>query len=577
MTFDMRLAMDTVGNLKRAIASKTEIPEDKQVLLVSGGESLSSKQRVCSYSSAGTETSPIFLFAKINIESNLPPMPNVAYGDDTDMTEMIESCMSMQPSLDTLVARTELASDLNDQAIKQKEVCARLVHDQHLQHQGWAAVTANLEDLSRAFKDKSEMLMLTFSEFTKCKSSHKELLNKFGDDLKHLDKIPILPTLLESNRPLQDNQQTSATNAGSSGSTGSQAHTSSTSSEDSLMNLRQWIDLHDSHNSLERLVELCWRGLERFTEANAEQIRTEVQELLKSSNNTNMKEIKGLEERLFGLEKLMVDAKKVVEEQTQLALSFRNNRERFSKIKDSTLLPDLSASHKQQLQMMLSNHKKMSDYRNRCIKAKHELSSNLHARLKWIMYIEQQMSDIDAKLMIYRDNLQRLNRHLEVVDQIHRSPDLYLAAVVESLRRRRFSRRYLHWANSIAKVSQELYESEMDTRRNFESQLGSHFLSNLFPGLVRSYPPAFATVQPDPFDTKLPRITAADIQFLQSNLSGELAEKLHIPRDLPMPHIISAPSNLEDSSQGDLEDDRHSLNPTPPSSPQRQQGSECLD
>lgn len=570
MTFDMRLAMETVGELKKAIAAKFEIPEDKQVLLVSGGENLMSKQRVCSYSSAGTETSPIFLFAKINIESNQPPMPSVDYGDDNDMTEMIESCMSMQPSLDTLVARTELASDLNNQAIKQKEICAKLVHDQHLQQQGWAAVTANLEDLSRAFKDKSGMLMSAFSEFTKCKPSHQELLNKFGDDIKHLDSIPILPTLIEGNRSLQNNQQASTTTASSSGGSGSQAQISNTS-DDSLMSLRHWIDLHDSHSSLEKLVELCWRGLERFTEANAEQIRLEVQELLKSINNTNMKEIKGLEERLFGLEKLMVDAKKVVEEQSQLALSFQNNRERFSKIKDSTLLPDLSASHKQQLQMMLTNHKKMSDYRNRCIRAKHELSVNLHARLKWIMYIEQQISDIDAKLMIYKDNLQRLNRHLEVVDQIHRSPELYLASVMESLRRRRFSRRYLHWANSIAKISQELYENEMSTRKNFESKLGTHFLSNLFPGLVRSYPPPFATIQPDPFDTKLPRITAADIQFLQSNLRDELAEKLHIPKDIPMPHIISAPTNLDDSSREDSGDERHSLNPTPPSSPTRQQ------
>lgn len=685
MTFEMRLAMDTVGNLKKAIALKTEIPEDKQVLLISGGESLNNIQRVCSYSSAGTDTSPIFLFAKINIESNQPPVLNVDYGDDTDMMEMIESCMSMQPSLDTLVARTELAIDLNEQAGRQKEMCEKLVHDQHLQQQGWAAVTANLEDLTRAFRNKSEMLMLALSEFTKCKTHHKELLHKFEDDIKRLDTIPILPTLLEGNKLLNpvspayfgssarssslcvnkmqqqqykdqvrkdtnksigDNidsqksqqdeeekvdyvhrgsnkggesnptppqqQKEDATTTSPADDTESTTTTndeetkqsedefldanqetekvttcdqqqqkqqqqylpspSNTSSDDASITLRQWIDYHDKHNNLERLIELCWRGLERFTEANAEQIRHEVQELLKSANNNSMKEIKGLEERLFGLEKLMVDAKKVVDEQSQLAASFQMNRERFSKIKDSTLLPDLSASHKQQLQMMLTNHKKMNDYRNRCVKAKHELAVNLHARLKWIMYIEQQISDLDGKLMIYKENLLRLNRHFEIVEQVHRAPDLYLASVVEALRRRRFSRRYLHWANSIAKISQGLYENEMATRKAFDDKLGAHFLSNLFPGLTRSYPPPFATKQPDPFDTKLPRITAADIQYLQANLSNELAENLYIPKDVPLPHIISAPNNLDDSTQGDEAedlDDRHSLNPTPPSSPTR--------
>lgn len=621
MTFEMRLAMDTVGNLKKAIAMKTDVPEDKQVLLISGGESLNNIQKVCSYSSAGTDTSPIFLFAKINIESNHPPIPNVDYGDDADMTEMIESCMSMQPSLDTLVARTELAADLNEQAIKQKEVCERLVHDQHLQQQGWAAVTANLEDLTRAFKNKAEMLMMAFSEFTKCKPNHRELLNKFGDDLKHLDNIPILPALIENNKfvnpiasstinsgsqnhPLSTKppashtppppsaattidaaaqegelDETNITNTNNNGKAiDSSQPPPSNISEENLITLRQWIDFHDSYNSLEKLIEVCWRGLERFTESNAEQIRNEVHDLMKSANNNSMKEIKGLEERLFGLEKLMVDAKKVVDEQSQLASSFQNNRERFSKIKDSTLLPDLSTSHKQQLQMMLTNHKKMSDYRNRCIKAKHELSVNLHARLKWIMYIEQQLSDLDGKLMIYKENLLRLNRHFEIVDQVHRSPDLYLESVVEALRRRRFSRRYLHWANSIAKISQELYENEMDARKAFDKKLGSHFLSNLFPGLTRSYPPPFATTQPDPFDTELPRITAADIQYLQVNLSDELAEKLQIPKDVPMPHIISAPNAYDECSQQNDEedlDDRHSINPTPPSSPTRPQ--QCDD
>lgn len=674
MTFEMRWAMDKVGNLKKAIAAKTEIPEDKQVLLISGGESLSNLQRVCSYSSAGTDTSPIFLFAKINIESAQPPTINYGadYDDDRDTMEMIESCMSMQPSLDTLVARTELATDLQNQAIGKKETCEKLVHDQHLQQQGWAAVTANLEDLTRAFKNKAEMLLAAISEFTKREDNHKALLKQFEDDIKRLDAIPILPTLIENNKfihppsqPITTTQPSSTHPSrahGDSGSskystsmTSSSAQTKSSSSNSSALNtslhndvvkdtqqqsttsgvsgeagppkgatedtsvlpgkglgksetetalsksksslhstksakqqqpasltiseeapitLRQWIDYHDSQNSLERLIELCCRGLERFTDANADHIRTEVQELLKSASNSSMKEIKGLEERLFGLEKLMVDAKKVVDEQIQLAASFQNNKERFSKIKDLSLLPDLSASHVQQLQMMLVNHKKMNDYRTRCLKAKCELSVNLHARLKWIMYIEQQISDLDGKLMIYKENLLRLNRHFEIVDQVHKSPDLYLASVVEALRRRRFSRRYLHWTSSIAKISQELYDSEMEARKEFDSKLGSHFLSNLFPGLTRSYPPSFANVAPDPFDTKLPRITAADIQYLQANLSDELVKNLVIPRDVPMPHIISAPKDLEDSAEGVDDDDRHSLNPTPPSSPQRQQQDE---
>ena len=689
MTFEMRLAMEKVASLKRAIASRTEIAEEKQVLLISGGESLNNLQLVGSYSSAGTDTSPIFLFAKINIESNLPPVLNINYDDDRDIMEMIESCLSMQPSLDTLVARTELAADLNEQASRKKESCERLVHEQHLQQQGWAAVTANLEDLTRAFKTKSELLMAAFTRFIKHKAKHEQLLHKFSEDIKRLDSVPILPLLLEdnkffatasssggscdntsgsttsSNKPPNQQQQQATVEAdprnkdaseletGEQGRQGTDspttpsddaASTATTNEEETkqsedefldanqeetedkettdaassaketattqvpnkgapikgsqatlqnsndqqatnTVTLRCWIDYHDNHNSLEKLAELCWQGLERFGEANAEQIKNEVQETLRSANDSNMKIIKGLEERLFTLDKLMDDTKKVVEDQGQLAASFQSNRERFSKVKDSSLLPDLSESHKQQLQIMLGNHKKMIDVRNRCIKAKDELCLSLHSRLRWIMYIEQQIGDLDGKLMIYRENLNRLQRHFEIVGQIHRAPDLYLESVVEALRRRRFTKRYLHWANSVAKISRKLYENEMATRRAFDEKLATHFLSSLFPGLTRSYPPPFATKQPDSFDTNLPRITAADIQYLQASVSDELAKNLFIPRDVPMPHVISALTAMSiddetssatagssgatnrENEEADEDDDRHSLNPTPPSSP----------
>lgn len=65
--------------LKEVIAQMCRIPSDKQVLLVSGGESLELNARVCSYS-AGTDTNPIYLFSKNTIESHTPPSPSVDYG-----------------------------------------------------------------------------------------------------------------------------------------------------------------------------------------------------------------------------------------------------------------------------------------------------------------------------------------------------------------------------------------------------------------------------------------------------------------------------------------------------------------
>lgn len=649
MTFEMSLALDTVYNLKLAIAQRTEIPFEKQVLLISGGESLSDMQRVCSYSSAGTDTSPIFLFVKVNLESNqrVPQIQHITSDlndlDDRDMKEVIESCMTMQPSLDTLVARTELAAEMNQQATDQFEAARRLVHEQHLQQQAWSAVTANLEDLTRAFKNKTDVFMSTFDEFSKLKPRYIELLNKFDEDLRHLENTPILPTLLDTNKPttlplatstisttaktsrnsdkqnvsistkspchnnknveetsqqqqqqqqqeitpekspgkksdkvsdqsldegkdtseefqdasskideehessknldeIEDEDDNKAQNSDSNNDDhqdpSKESTTSNQSSEEPLMNLRQWIESHDNQNALKNLIELCWRGLERFSDENVKQIRHEIHELIKTANNPEMMKIGPVGARLHLMDTLMVDVRQAVERQSEHAASFNNHRHSFSKAKDVTVLPDLSESHKVQLQLMLDNHEKVRDYRIKCYNSKLELCSNLMVRLRWIIFVEQRIGDLDDRLMMYKENLVRLERRLQIVEQVHKAPDLYLESVSEALRRRKFSLKYLHWANKVAKFTNEMYTKELETRQAFDAKLGDHFLSNLFPGLTRSYPPVFANQAPDPFDTYLPRVTQADLQFLQNKLSDELAQKLQIPNEVLIPQII---------------------------------------
>lgn len=119
------------------------------------------------------------------------------------------------------------------------------------------------------------------------------------------------------------------------------------------------------------------------------------------------------------------------------------NQSRANNTKDSSVLPDLCISHKKQLLMMATNHQHLCDIKRRCINSKNELSSNLHTRLRWVMFVEQQMVDSNHKLIIYHENLKRLQRYLEVLQQIHLTPTTYLNAVVEVVRRREFSQAYL--------------------------------------------------------------------------------------------------------------------------------------
>lgn len=156
-----------------------------------------------------------------------------------------------------------------------------------------------------------------------------------------------------------------------------------------------------------------------------------------------MKEIKGLKSRLEGLDRLMFDAKKKVQDQNELATAFQQNQIRASNLGDASILPDLCESHSSQLNVMLKNHLDLRDIRRRVSTAKEELGTNLIQRLKFIVQIENRMSDLDNQLLFYHRCLRRVQRHLIIIEQIHHAPSMYVTAVTEVVRRRQFSTHFL--------------------------------------------------------------------------------------------------------------------------------------
>lgn len=167
----------SVSQLQSVIDNAWRIPVEKQVLLVSGGESLDPNARVCSYS-AGTDTNPIYLFSKSVIESTNPPTPSIDPGADYDLKEQVEASSNMPATYSTVVARAQLAQQFCELAKEQTKICEKLVHDQHLQQQGWAAVVANLEDITAEFKVRSERFQLSFKQYMDMRASYLEFLQK---------------------------------------------------------------------------------------------------------------------------------------------------------------------------------------------------------------------------------------------------------------------------------------------------------------------------------------------------------------------------------------------------------------
>lgn len=69
------------------------------------------------------------------------------------------------------------------------------------------------------------------------------------------------------------------------------------------------------------------------------------------------------------------------------------------------------------------------------------------------MYVENMMCDVGSRLMMYYEKLKRLRRHLDAIQQIHLSPQMYINAVGEVVRRRTFSQAFL----LVSYVSSILY------------------------------------------------------------------------------------------------------------------------
>ncbi|XP_064486648.1 RB1-inducible coiled-coil protein 1-like isoform X1 [Ornithodoros turicata] len=514
MTFDMNHALESVEHLKGVIAQECDVSPDKQVLLVSGGESLHPAAAVGRYS-AGTDTNPIFLFNRAAIESEVPLQSSEHQLSYRDMREEVDAALTLPPAYNTVVARTQLAQEFFDLARGVTKACELLVHDQHLQQQGWAAVVANLEDTTVAFRNRASAVEQEFQNFLLSHSDYSALLDSFSEDLKLLGKIPILPALLSRNtRPTVNVPSPS---------------------------LLEWISSKDAQSSLDQMAEQCNRGLKQLNQGTLESLQGEVQAALSAADNSNMKEIKGLEERLFGLEDLMHKAQRLVQDQQELAQAFLQNQSRASHLKDPSIFPDLCSSHAKQLQIMVDNHRQLRDIQRRCAAAKDELSTNLKTRLRWIIYVETSISEVSRKLVFNHENMKRLHRYLELCRQIHMAPGIYVRAVVEVVRRRSFSVVFLEWAKNISGQCRELLNTELRNRQEFNSQISSHFLSTLFPGLS-DIPPSFATQDPGPFDDKLPMLAMSDIDFLREALP-EMSEWLDVVQPPDMPRAFAQSPN----------------------------------
>ncbi|XP_060777036.1 RB1-inducible coiled-coil protein 1 isoform X2 [Neoarius graeffei] len=582
LTFDTELAVQTVLDLKHAIQAKYKIATQHQVLVVNGGECMVAERRVCSYS-AGTDTNPIFLFNKEMILCDrAPTIPKTTFSIENEMEMKVEESLMMPAVFHTVASRTQLAVEMFEVAKKLCSFCERLVHDEHLQHQGWAAIMANLDDCTTSYQKLLSKFDIAYTNYQQDFEDIKLKLTKLGTAVSVMAKIPLLECLtrhsyresLEKssspqprtrNEPDDDDdddeeeeeegggqsailcptdvqqKQKSPAEQDRAGRSSSglqealeeekeQEETEKTDAPSFNVTLLDWINVQDRPNDVEAVVRKCFDSINRLDPRIIQPFLIECRDTITKLDNQNMKAIKGLEDRLYALDQMIASCKKLVNEQKELAQGFLANQMRAENLKDNSVLPDLCLSHANQLMIMLTNHRKLLDIKQKCTTAKQELANNLQVRLKWCCYVMLHADQDGEKLQALLRLLTELLERVRVVEALSTVPQMYCLAVVEVVRRKMFIKHYREWASALVKDGKNLYEAEKAKRETFGKLFRKSFLRNrLFRGLDSWPPSSFCTRKPRKFDFELPDISLNDLQYLKSCCPAEVQPFLRVP------------------------------------------------
>uniref|UniRef100_A0A182P687 RB1-inducible coiled-coil protein 1 n=1 Tax=Anopheles epiroticus TaxID=199890 RepID=A0A182P687_9DIPT len=572
LTFKMECMFEE--RLKELIERNHAIPARSIVLLVSGGKLLEDDSRACHYAT-GTDTNPIYMFCKTVGESPLLS-PGPIRETEVDLEGLVRRSLELPVSYTTVAARAQLAQRIYEMGREELRRCESLIHEQHLQQQGWAAVVANMEDTIKVFEDRWELFNSNYEEQLRLHEEQMDILLNFDKSLQQLADIPILSSLMENaesrpygvfdevfnptvttnsgaSRTASNNEQSVQGESGTTESTGAPAaieekacDSAETQASDGTLekagtvgsgtemttaeggatdeialteverakgiSLLDWISAMEGQLTLKRMAEECRINIEKFNRALLVNLNERIDKAVKASQSIEIKVVKGLEERLRGLDELLATAKKLLQDQNGLAEAIVKNQESANRLGDMSILPDLCSMHQNTLKIMKKNHADLVEYRRRCTVAKDELGLNLTKRIKYIINVETRVHELDSTLHLYHTSLQRLQKHLSIIEQIHMVPCIY-------------------WASDLACRLMAIHNEEVVRRQEFASLFEGHFLSSLFPGM-NDMPPSYAIQAPSVFDSSLPALDKQDLEEL-SRFLPDLTEKI------PLPNIAS--------------------------------------
>lgn len=97
---------------------------------------------------------------------------------ENEIKSQVDQCLEMPPVYATVVRRAQMAQQIHEMAKEELKNCDKLVFEQHLQHQGWMAVIANLEDITDAFQERCSEFDKVFRDHIDRRMEYKDYLER---------------------------------------------------------------------------------------------------------------------------------------------------------------------------------------------------------------------------------------------------------------------------------------------------------------------------------------------------------------------------------------------------------------
>ncbi|KAG8187084.1 hypothetical protein JTE90_016180 [Oedothorax gibbosus] len=517
LNLDMNLAVKKVLELKNEIFQLVNIAVEDQVLLCSGGEELKNENIVGNYSGAGTDTNPIFLFSLKEISLPFSEKTSI----DLTIENKVKDCANMKPSLTAITVRRSLAQQLAELSGKGKKECSDLVHQQHLQQQGWAAVIANLEDAKDCVVKRKQQLDELFENFLANRDYYQDIIKMFPEDIALLSKVPVLTKLLILN--------------------GSECSKEDLEKEHTLLT---WFCSEPQH-VLDLMVEKCQHSLDKLHENSLMFLNQTFTEVIEQAESPDYREVKGIEKRLASLNHISETTAKLCKDQNELIITLESS-DRINQARDPNVLPDVCTWYQSQLELMLKNYKPIIDMLSKCKAAKIELSLAINCLIPHICKLESDILKLHRDIGLYENYIKSVTNKIDSFRQVHLAPQRYLKTLAEVCRRKEFSANFIKWATELSEKASKLYEKETSFRKDFNKLESKNMVDNLFCGLD-DMPPPYAVEGPPSFDLNLPDVSKEDLDQMKS-LFPTLAHLCEVIPPDPMPFSTHTGSDSAFSS-----------------------------